>query len=150
MRITKRIVKRILSELAQEYSIRIFYSSSNNYYWRYISGHTSSNNASLTISTNQSASYMISTFFHELGHIHCFKTGKWQAFHIHKNPRYMSKTEKSLYLRTAVKAEKWVDKWAEKEMKKHFPQIKYSPGYSDPEIVAEFKVEIRQYLYGQK
>jgi len=150
-KVTKRTVENLLYELSKEYKVRIFYSSSINSYWKSVDGHTSFKSGNITLSRNQSAANMIATFFHELGHVHCCMEGKWKSFHTTKLPSEMSKKEKSAYMRTALKAERWVDKWAETEMKKHFPKIKYpGSGYSGPineEVVKSFKEEVRKYLY---
>lgn len=72
---------------------------------------------------------IFSTFFHELGHIYCYITGKWKAYHLWK--KKFTKNEKRAALLTAFKAEVWVDKWAEKEMGKVYPHMKFDKTYSD-------------------
>lgn len=73
---------------------------------------------------------LLRIFFHELGHIHCLRTGKWRAYHSsfalynNKNTYYKN------YLRTALKAERWVDKWAYNELQKYDRRIAYDFPYS--------------------
>lgn len=77
---------------------------------------------------------MLSIFFHELGHKHCHDMGIWRWYHTRymRNGRYWY-TKKLLngIVKTGLKAEKWVDRWAEKTMKLYFPDIKYLVGYNE-------------------
>jgi len=69
--------------------------------------------------------HFINAFFHELGHHHCAVNNLWVSFHFfNKNLKY-----------TWLKAEKWVDKWASKEMKKYYPKVNYFYLYSDIESI---------------
>lgn len=65
--------------------------------------------------------------FHEIGHIYCYQNNIWKNYHLNKIQ--LTKREKSLILKTGLKAERWIDNWAEKEMKKWFPKMKYNKGY---------------------
>lgn len=83
----------------------------------------------------------ICTFFHELGHIHCYRNNLWMNFHfIHADAK---KKKVDTSVRIALKAERWVDRWAAKEMKKYFPNIKYHWPYSDKQRIKDFKYEWR-------
>jgi len=141
MIIRKKSIRKLLKELSIEYNIKLHFTKSLpdsdgiSRYWR----------NSISISLNQSAKSMLSAFFHEIGHIHCFKNGLWTSYHVNKPLEFLSKKEKIKYIKTAVKAEKWVDRWAEKEMKKHFPELKYYRGYSI-ETCESFKRDIKKIL----
>ena len=64
-------------------------------------------------------------FFHELGHSHCAKNNIWKMYHDVNN------TWKD-YKLTALKAEKWIDLWAEKEVNKFFKNVNcYKPYHSE-------------------
>lgn len=126
MQINKSLCKKIIIDLSREYNIRVhFVKTGTDYgsarYW----------NRSISININQTRSAMISTFFHELGHIYCWEKKIWKSFHVNKPLQYLTKSQKLKYLRTALKAEKWIDRWAEKEMKKHFTKIKYINSYDN-------------------
>lgn len=82
---------------------------------------------------------LIQTYFHELGHGYCIKNGLWKSYH---KSTLNNTQEVDLYIRTALKAERWVDKWAEKEMKKHFPDLKYKPYYMEDRFVKWFRDNI--------
>jgi hypothetical protein len=125
MIITKRNIKKILNELAEQYSVRLHYTLSSPHcgYARYW-------NNSITVSCRQSAVDMLCTFFHEIGHIYCWEKSLWSSYHTHKELDNLTALEKKKYIRTALKAERWVDRWAKKEMKRHFPNIRYNPSYS--------------------
>ena len=69
---------------------------------------------------------LIQTIFHELGHGFCMYHNKWSAYHT--IAIYNSK-EKQSYICTALKAERWVDRWAKNEMEKWFPTLKYKSLY---------------------
>jgi hypothetical protein len=88
--------------------------------------------------------HRLSVFFHELGHLHCYDTGKWKSYHTKKKLlSKLNKKEKALLVRTALKAERWVEKWAEREMAKHFPGVDYIRSYDNPASVKTYK---EQYL----
>lgn len=81
----------------------------------------------------------ISTFFHELGHSYCYNNKIWAEYHgagrvyIRNNRYYRTRKSLRIYIRTAYRAEQWVDRWAKTEMKKWFPYLKYRAGYTTKE-----------------
>lgn len=141
IRMTKPIAKKIISELALLYGVRLHYEKTKNQHGeaRYWSN-------SISINLNQSGVSMLSTFFHEIGHVYCFQKGIWKSFHINKPVEELTKNEKRKYISTALKAERWVDKWAEKEMKKHFPRLKYVDSYLSDEDGKVFTESIKRML----
>ena len=129
--------------MAEEYNVKVFYSNSMNgfdgmsRYWK----------RSISLNCSLNASTMLATFFHEIGHIHCWDNSIWQSYHIDKSPSRLNNNEKSKFIRTALKAERWVEKWAKKEMKKHFPHLKYvSSGYSSKEEKDHFLKYVKNYV----
>ena len=142
MHITKTIARQLVSELARDYNVRLHYTktSVDHGYSRYW-------NNSISINTNQSAIDLISTFFHEIGHIYCWSNNKWMSYHVNKPLSHLTKDEQQKYLRTALKAERWVDKWAATEMSKHFHDILYQPGYQSVEAGEEFTKYIKKSLH---
>ena len=141
MRITKRIIKKLLIDLAKEYQVRLHFnidktSVGSARYW----------NNSISVNTNQSALGMLSTFFHEMGHIYCWNNSLWKSFHINKPIEKLTKNEKRKYILTALKTERWVDNWGKKEMSKHSPHLKYMDGYLSKESGKEFTKEIKKEL----
>lgn len=74
-------------------------------------------------------SQVLSTVFHEIGHVYCFRNKIWWGYHGFHRSHAKNKKKKRALLATAFKAEQWVDKWAEKEMKKHFPDRNYYQSY---------------------
>ena len=74
---------------------------------------------------------MLSTFFHEIGHLHCWEHKLWKSYHVGRPLSLLNAEEKKKYIRTALKAERWVDDWAKKEMRKHFPNLPYIASYDD-------------------
>lgn len=85
----------------------------------------------ITINKNKaSKSKFFSILFHELGHKHCSKNRIWSSYHVNDIDKPgLTKKEWKAFKITAYKAECWVDKWAENEMKKFFPNIKYQHVY---------------------
>ncbi len=67
--------------------------------------------------------YRISALFHEMGHIHCHTNGLWRNYHFTGDDEYLTARECELVVRTALKAERWVDKWAEKESQKELKKL---------------------------
>lgn len=65
----------------------------------------------------------ISTFLHELGHFYALDNGIYPAYHWYlQGP--------AAYKRTALKAERWVDKWGRQLCQELFPEIKYRKSYN--------------------
>ena len=64
--------------------------------------------------------------FHELGHHYCYKNGLWKIYH---STHALNEQDANRYKRTALKAEKWVDDWGEKECKKLFKNVNYYKPY---------------------
>ena len=141
MVLTKENINGVIKELANEYRVRLHFTNGTpllNGYARYWSN-------SITISVNQSPISMLCTFFHELGHVYCWEHGLWKSYHIdpYTHPTIEEK-RKCIYV--AVKAERWVDRWAKKEMKKHFQKIRYIPSYSTPIEVKILKDYIKKLI----
>ena len=72
--------------------------------------------------------YILSTIFHEIGHIVAKRNGKFKTYHYSNRKVFTKKILNSL-LKTAFRAEKYVDIWGEKEMKRAFPELKYVKSY---------------------
>jgi len=79
----------------------------------------------------------LNTLFHEIGHLYCYRNDIWKNYHIDKVR--LSKKEKELIVKTGLKAERWIENWAEKEMKKWFPKVSYDKGYYKPYKTKLFK-----------
>lgn len=64
----------------------------------------------------------ISSFFHELGHDHCYRKNIWNEYH---HP-----SDSSCVIKTGLKAKRWIDRWSTHEMeKKWYPRMKYHRSY---------------------
>ena len=66
-------------------------------------------------------STILSVYFHEYCHIWCYRNGKWKRYHENHDPK--------LYLSSAVKAERFVDRMAEHELFVYDARVKYVSGY---------------------
>jgi hypothetical protein len=146
MRITRKTTRKLLIELATEYRVRLHFFEGKH---QEIDGDARYWNYSISVRYNQSPINMISTFFHEVGHIYCWENKIWKSYHINKSIDDLTKDEKRRYVLTALKAERWVEKWAKKEMKKHFTGIKYIAVYSDKLSGEEFSKYIKEMIYGK-
>jgi len=141
MTIRKETIRKLLQELASEYDIKIRFTESLNG-----DGEARFWNNSISISTKQSPRGMLSTFFHEAGHVYCWDKSLWKSYHIDKPIENLTPQERTNYLKTALRAERWVDNWAKKEMRKHFPDIKYIDGYLSKQDGEILKKSIRKLL----
>lgn len=103
---------------------------------------TLTRNICITFNKKTDERELIQTVFHELGHGFCIKYNKWPSYH---TLAICDKNEAKRYVNTSLKAERWVDRWAEKEMKKHFPQLKYKALYFTPHGV-EFNKKHVSYI----
>ena len=70
-----------------------------------------------------------SILFHEIGHIINFRRGKYKKYHSGQFNRYSKKYKRFI----ALRAERYTDKIAQKQMKIVCPTLRYVPGYSHKE-----------------
>lgn len=78
----------------------------------------------------------LSKAFHELAHIYCHQHGKYVHYHSY---RPLTDVQANiLAIKTAIRAEKYTDKVAQKLMAIYFPGIPYQKGY-DEEGVRVFR-----------
>ena len=85
-------------------------------------GHAHPNSNVFCMSNRKTLNGLLSSSFHEIGHCIAFRNGKFIPYH---NGSYSVEYLK----RYAYKAELYVDKWAEKEFYKMFPNKKYQKSY---------------------
>lgn len=126
MKIDKATATRLLQELSKDYEVKIYFSNTS-----FIDGCARYWNNSISVSLRQTPVGMLSTFFHEIGHLHCWENKLWRSYHVTKPLKLLTSEEKKKYIRTALKSERWVDNWAKKEMRKHFPNLSYIESYDD-------------------
>lgn len=111
-----------LKPIAKHYKVRIFYSKTPS---PGVAGYRNSKKSfTINLVNCNTPEKIITCFFHELGHIYCIRHGLWRSFHEMESGKNISKVR-----RTALKAELWIDKWAQTEMNKWFPEIGYSGSY---------------------
>lgn len=83
----------------------------------------------MVLDKNLNRNTTISVFFHELGHAFCYNEKKYEAFHNKDKPEVMSTDCLKKLTRTALKAERYVDKIAAKMLKKYYPNLEYNISY---------------------
>jgi hypothetical protein len=71
------------------------------------------------------------------------------SYHVNKPLKELTTIERKLYIKTALRAERWVDRWAKKEMSKHFSTIEYNPGYLCNEFGKNFVSSLKKLFYGK-
>lgn len=83
----------------------------------------------------RSRDLIISTFFHELAHVICYRSKKFRAFHTFTGVK-KGKTKwetfcklKKAVLSTALRAELYVDRMGEELAREYFPSAKYDRAY---------------------
>jgi hypothetical protein len=84
---------------------------------------------------------IFSTLFHELGHHYCKMNDKFVVFHTDttdKPNKHMRKHMRDM-IKTANRAELYVDKWGEKEFYKWYPKLKYIQSYRTKKEKRELK-----------
>jgi hypothetical protein len=93
-------------------------------------GYARSHKSQIVVNRNEEdVAFFLSVLFHEAGHVHCFRNRIYPAYHGIWGISMLSKKEKRAVVLTGWKAEQYVDRWAEKEMKKHFPKYKFIGTY---------------------
>jgi hypothetical protein len=93
----------------------------------------------IEISINQTPKQMISTFFHELGHIYCYENSLWVSAHSTILPESYK-----TYIRCFLKAERWIDDWAYNECKKWFHRHRYIKTYYNKEGIEFTKDHLKE------
>lgn len=117
-----------IKKLSKKYQVNVIYQKFDD-----LGGYIIPNNPTdIFISTEckKNRSELLRIFFHELGHIMCIRNGKWDAYHSSFENYYNKNKYYKNYIRTALKAERWVDNWAHNELKKYDKRIKYDFPYS--------------------
>lgn len=72
---------------------------------------------------------ILTVLFHELGHFYCYDNKIFKGYHYGFYKNKISEDELKAMVRTAIRAEAYVDKWGMVEMKKYFPDHKYRGRY---------------------
>jgi hypothetical protein len=80
---------------------------------------------------------LLSTAFHELGHLLAEELGKYKVFHKVYRSKNISKKEAKTFVKIAVRAERYIDTLGEKLMKDYFPDIPYCKAYQPIEYQKE-------------
>jgi hypothetical protein len=113
----KETQRCIVQQLAHEYKVKLIYSEE----WKASGVFLLPN----TICIHPKTKDIIETFFHELGHVHCYRNKIFPAYHKYKNKKYT----RQAILSTAFRAENYVDRWAEAECKTWFPEYEWHGSY---------------------
>lgn len=92
-------------------------------------------------SKQKSLSWFISVTLHEICHILAHRFNKYPVYHS-PSIYFKDNNERLAYKRTALRAEQYVDRWAETLFKKLYPKRRYHRSYRS-EDDKEF---LRQYL----
>src|SRR5574343_156801 len=95
----------------------------------------------------KSVNYIISALFHELGHFYCYDTLKYKEYHYGWYKENITEKELKSMVRTALKAELYVENWAKNERKLYFPDLEYIAGYNKETYVKRWIVN---YIYDMK
>lgn len=116
--------KQEIKELAKMYGVKV----------RFVNIDTTGScayveNAIHLTNKNISRVQLLSTFFHELGHIYCYLKGKYKQYHYSKSYKNLTKKEKKAIILTGYRAEKYVERFGENELKKLYPHLKYRDFY---------------------
>lgn len=75
----------------------------------------------LAHSGNHTKSGLLSTLYHELTHVRCYRHGPWSNYH--RSDDY------EIIVKCGLKAERWVDAQAELMFTKDFPRLRYHKSY---------------------
>lgn len=109
---------RFLRNMCREHDVKVHFLSKFN---EQIDGEVDTEKQVIYIDKKLPRKRMAEVVFHELGHIHCIRKGKWKKFH--ENDDYSAIK--------AFKAENWIEHWAKREwdsvgMRKIFGQYRFS------------------------
>lgn len=114
LKVTKKFLFKEFHRIAKERGVRLnvkLFSANS-----IMAGGFDESKNKIIINSECSKNKLPFIFFHELGHLHCVNNKIWDSYHNYNN------TWKNFKL-TALKAEKWIDSWAEKEVNKYFKNV---------------------------
>lgn len=135
------VQKEIIKQLAKAYGVKVSYRRMTK-----ASGYFNAPNRITIDCSPSNQDQLLETFFHELGHYYCYHNRKFSIYHRTLTKKLHRRRLHALF-RTAGRAELYVDKWAERECKKYFPEIEWKGSYrsySDRAwLVEELKRECR-------
>ncbi len=125
-----------VSALASRYAVGVSYRNLGD-----VAGETDGTGGSgMTLnSTLDNETELLSAFYHELGHIHCTRTGLHKEYH---DPALFHRSKKYCDWREAWKVERWVDRWAEREARQSSPGLRvYKAYYEEPVAVVKRTIQ---------
>ena len=85
---------------------------------------------------------IMSIVMHEINHILAYRSGKYRAYH---TLVLSSKQEWAAYISTALRAERYVDRHAEKMFNRFYSDLEYRHGYRTKKQVAWFNKWLEPY-----
>lgn len=132
-----------VKKLSKLYGVRVYFYKPSRYN---AGGFYRSDTGNIHISLGED---LISVFFHELGHKHCREMGIWRTYHDRDKLRGDQRLRS--IIRTGLKAERWIDRWARNTMKLYFPHHIYNAGYPGKEskkwfhnfVLASYKKKLK-------
>ena len=90
-----------------------------------ISGYCEYEHGLITLATTETnRAVTLSTLFHEIFHLVCYRKGLWRNFH--------ESEDRTTVLKTALKAERYIDKLAQITLYNYDKRLTYIHSYSGP------------------
>lgn len=120
------ISKQELRKIEKLYNIKIY---SRNL--KCCRGYANTWNGFIVISynLNKTRKDYLETIFHELGHLYCYKHKIYPDYHLSIRKTKPTLKEFRGKIKWALRAERYVDNWAEKELKQYDARFKYHKTY---------------------
>lgn len=135
LRVTKKFLFKEFHKIARQHGVKLNIKPISN-----AAGLYNEEINKITIDSNSNKKQLPFIFFHELGHLYCVNNNIWETYHNFDNTW-------SAYKSTALKAERWIDLWAEKEVKKYFNNIDCYKPYHTKEGVKELREMVDTVFY---
>lgn len=111
------VQKKIIKRLAKDYDVKLRFKSLKD-----CSGAFYPPNK-IILDPDADGRNILETFFHELGHLHAYRTNKFKVYH--SKFRFSS----NYAALNALRAERWVDKWGQEECARVLPEIPWRGSY---------------------
>ncbi len=86
---------------------------------------------------------LITAFFHELSHFYCMYEGKFAIFHDLKPVSECTTEELIIWVKTGLRAERYVDKVGKRIMALYYPDMEYESGYDNEYAGIIYKARIQ-------
>ena len=129
MAVNKKLQKKLIKEVEKRFKVKVIFVDVGDNCCAQADTGGGVVELDRKIAASKTVGYFLSALLHEAVHIMAYREGKWKVFHDPKHHDYMSISELRTFIATAWRAERWVEKEAQRLLALHYPGAKYWISY---------------------